>query len=303
MNKLKATFISAYLFLLLIVSVHIAYVLLNVDKGSLIWIGAALSVWANFMFFVRMFLRPQPRTEATPVGIVGLNLLGSGVASVGLFSGPHYLGFLAFQYAVLVGLGGFMLYNFWYSRFPDRDKSHFQVGATLEDFELEDINGQPVKISSFYAAPAVIIFYRGNWCPLCMAQIKEIAASYRALEERGVKVILVSPQPEEFTRKLASKFDVSLNFLVDRDNKVAKQLGIVDKNGLPAGLGILGYESDTVMPTVIIIGEKGKMLYTDLTDNYRVRPEPDEFLKVIDEFKPENGRQNGHHRNLKNQRQ
>lgn len=285
MNKLKAYFISAYLFLLLVASIHIAYVLLKVDKGSLAWIGAALAVWANFMFFMRTFIRPQPRTEATPVGIMGLNVLGSITASIGVFGGVHHLGMVPFLYASLVGLVGFLLYNFWYSKFPQRDQSHLQVGATLVEFELEDISGQPVHITSFFGKPTVILFYRGNWCPLCMAQIKEIAASYRALEDRGVNVVLVSPQPEEFTRKLAKKFDVAMNFLVDRDNQVAEQLGIASKNGIPAGAGLLGYESDTVMPTVVIINEHGKIIYADLTDNYRVRPEPDEFLRVIDEQK------------------
>ncbi len=29
----------------------------------------------------------------------------------------------------------------------------------------------------------------------------------------------------------------------------------------------------------------GKIVFADLTDNYRVRPEPDTFLKVIDSLK------------------
>ena len=36
------------------------------------------------------------------------------------------------------------------------------------------------------------------------------------------------------------------------------------------------------LPTVIITDAKGKIVFADLTDNYRVRPEPETFLKVID---------------------
>jgi len=37
------------------------------------------------------------------------------------------------------------------------------------------------------------------------------------------------------------------------------------------------------MPTVIITDEGGKILYSDATDNYRVRPEPELFLNVLRE--------------------
>jgi len=39
-----------------------------------------------------------------------------------------------------------------------------------------------------------------------------------------------------------------------------------------------------ILPTVIITDAEGKIIFADLTDNYRVRPEPDTFLKVIDEI-------------------
>ncbi len=49
------------------------------------------------------------------------------------------------------------------------------------------------------------------------------------------------------------------------------------------GLQTLGYNKDTVIPTVIITDKDGKLIYVDLTDNYRVRPEPEIFIKIIDD--------------------
>ena len=40
-------------------------------------------------------------------------------------------------------------------------------------------------------------------------------------------------------------------------------------------------DSDTVMPTVIMTDASGTIIFADLTDNYRVRPEPDVFLEVF----------------------
>ena len=61
----------------------------------------------------------------------------------------------------------------------------------------------------------------------------------------------------------------------------ARTLGIENPNGLPMGMQVLGYDSETVLPTVIITGRDGKIIWTHETDNYRVRPEPDVFLDVL----------------------
>ena len=37
-----------------------------------------------------------------------------------------------------------------------------------------------------------------------------------------------------------------------------------------------------IMPTTLITDTTGKIIFVDLTDNYRVRPEPTTFYKVQD---------------------
>jgi hypothetical protein len=64
--------------------------------------------------------------------------------------------------------------------------------------------------------------------------------------------------------------------------RAAKQLGIFAKDGLPTGLQALGYDSDTVWPAVLITDAQGEIRFVDLTDNYRVRPEPSSFFAVFD---------------------
>lgn len=93
---------------------------------------------------------------------------------------------------------------------------------------------------------------------------------------------MVSPQAEGHTTGLAKRFDVNMNFLIDENNKAADRLQIKAENGLPMRLQALGYDRDTVMPTVVMTNDKGVIIFAGLTDNYRVRPEPEDFLKVFD---------------------
>ena len=177
---------------------------------------------------------------------------------------------------------GWIAYIAWYSVFTNRDVNTLKVGKPLPLFELEDINKNKVTSNSFLKNPSIYLFYRGNWCPLCMAQIKEIADQYKALEQRGVNMILVSPQPQKHSKSLAKKYNLGFHFLRDVNNEAAKQLGLLSESGIPAGFQVLGYDSDTVMPTVIITDSNGKIVFADLTDNYRIRPEPETFIKIID---------------------
>ncbi|NJN00349.1 MAG: redoxin domain-containing protein, partial [Aquincola sp.] len=60
--------------------------------------------------------------------------------------------------------------------------------------ELRTDKGDAVRLHALVKQkPAVLVFYRGNWCPLCVAQLRELASRQEDLTALGAKVILVSP--------------------------------------------------------------------------------------------------------------
>ncbi len=73
-----------------------------------------------------------------------------------------------------------------------------------------------------------------------------------------------------------------MDFLVDPDARAARSLGILHEGGLPATLDVLGYDQDTVLPTAVLADAAGTIMFSDQTDNYRVRPEPETFLAALD---------------------
>lgn len=236
--------------------------------------GEVFALGVPALFFARLFVAPVARTSANLWWMPAAGLAGAAFAA-------WHGGTAQAIASLLIGTGGSLLYIFWYSRFG-AGPAALAPGERLPDFELIDSAGETVHSKVLAAKPAVWLFFRGNWCPLCMAQIREIAAQYRALNERGVELLLVTPQPEANTRKLAQRFEVPMRFFTDRDNAAARALGIVVEGGLPAGLQALGYDSDVPRPTVLITDAGGRILHSDLSDNYRVRPEPDAFLHIID---------------------
>ncbi len=94
------------------------------------------------------------------------------------------------------------------------------------------------------------------------------------------------PQPLDETRALAEKFGVDFRYLTDTGAVAAASLGIRHDAGVPPGVTQLGYDADTVFPTVIVIDESGTVVFSDQTDDYRVRPEPALFITALDAAHP-----------------
>lgn len=275
MHRIKALFVSFYM-MALMAGLIVSATRLWAAPQAWAWWGVVLASGVPMAFFMRLFMGSTARTSAHLHGIPIAGGLGTAVALAG--AGPGLAAGIALINGVLLSL----LYIHWYSRFGARSGDLLGTGKLLPDLGLIDIDGRELRTAELTGKPALWMFYRGNWCPLCMAQIKEVAAEYRRLADRGVEVLLISPQPQDHTRSLAQRFEAPMRFLTDRDNRVAAQLGILAKGGLPMGMQALGYDSDVPMPTVFITAAGGRIVYSDLTDNYRIRPEPADFIAALD---------------------
>lgn len=284
MSSLKRFFITPYLMYLMAATAYAVSGLINDSTALTAQLGLLLAAAVPMAFFMwLMFLKPA-RTSAHLLPFTLLS--GAGVAIVmvvdyrsgGAVSTAFILAAIAFI--------GWYLYLRWYSRLPQPDLPHLAEGKILPEFQLQNANGETVSSTEFRGSPHILLFYRGNWCPLCMAQIQEVAGQWREIEQRGAKVVLVSPQSQKHTLTLAQRFDVPMQFLHDPSSKAALKLNIAAPGSLPLGMEVMGYDSNAVLPTVIISDSEGRILYAHLTDNYRVRPEPETFISVLDGHKP-----------------
>ena len=275
-NLLRSLFITTFV-AASAASLAVAALCLWKDGPTSPWLGTLLATAAPSLFFLNLLLH---RTARTTHHLLPMTLAGVAGTALSILLAGTALHLAAFTAAV-IGVAGVNLYVYGYSRFAAPIGSPLHRGALLSRFSLWD-NGVQVTSIELTTEPALWVFYRGNWCPLCMAQIREVAAQYRELSRRGVQVYMVSPQPEENSAALSRRFDAPMRFLTDRDNAAAIALGICEKNGLPMGLQVLGYDSDVPRPTVLLTDRGGKLMYCHLTDNYRVRPEPADFLAVLD---------------------
>ena len=169
-----------------------------------------------------------------------------------------------------------------------------QPGAKLPDGQLLDVAGQPTTLADTLAGkPAVIVFYRGGWCPYCNIALRTYQAQLvPVLTARGISLIAVSPQTPDGSLSTKEAKELTFNVLSDPGNQIARQLGIMTapSDGVRAAQLQLGLDLTQVnadgttglpMPTVIIADAAGTIRWIDVHRDYTTRTEPGQILQAI----------------------
>jgi peroxiredoxin len=276
-NRLKSVFLSTLIAFCVLVPIVGAVAVSNGAVAS-IWLSVSVAAVQVLIYFVRLYVSHVPRTSVNLVGF-----------TVGIFMATMYSIFTSYRLEVasvapllaLVCMAGWMAYVGWYSNLGPGGSSGIKLGKRIPSIDLEDYDGNPVNSEQWLGQKRLILFYRGNWCPICTAQVNELSQFQDRFDALGVKYTFISPQAHDKSRRFANRTGMNADFLVDKDNRAAAKLGIVHKNGLPMGLQVLGYDTDVPKPTVFVIDENGKVVFADLTENYRLRPLPSDILKAL----------------------
>jgi peroxiredoxin len=150
----------------------------------------------------------------------------------------------------------------------------------LPDFRAVDENGDPVRSTELHGAPSVILFVRGNWCPFCTRQVKNLSEHYKSIVDLGARLILLTPKPLETTRRVAEFFEVEFDFWLDDDLSVTRDLGLLYEGGVPEDHH-KEYGPDTVWPTAVVVDASGIIRYTALSKFIVDRPNPEKLLREL----------------------
>lgn len=279
MDSLKGLFIS---FCATFIVLGLLYACYNYsyDISNLAWLGNSISYGTGAAYFAGIYLVATPRTSKNMWSTWIPMLLGSTLVIYGTFGSSIFLPLLL----NLLLIGNWFLYTYWATDFSNRNKNTLTVGQKIPLVTFKDLENKQVPIQNFFGNPSIFLFYRGNWCPFCMAQIKELAKEYQKIKEQGANLVFVSPQSSKHTKNLAQKFDIPAHFLIDENLKAAETLQLFHKNGTPRGFEVLGYDSDNVLPTLVVLDKNGVIQFVDLTDNYRLRPEPSQYLSLLEQI-------------------
>jgi peroxiredoxin len=169
-----------------------------------------------------------------------------------------------------------------------------QPGTRLPDGELLDAVGQPATLAQTLSGkPAVIVFYRGGWCPYCSIALRTYQAQLvPALAERGISLIAISPQTPDGSLSAKEAQELTFTVLSDPGNQIAGQLGILTAPSdgaraaqLQLGLDLTRVNADRTtglpMPTVVIADADGVIRWIDVHPDYTTMAEPGQVLQAV----------------------
>jgi peroxiredoxin len=169
------------------------------------------------------------------------------------------------------------------------------VGAALLDADLLDPHGGTTTLyQSLGDQVAVLVFYRGAWCPYCNIALNTYQTELvPELARRGVALVAVSPQAPDGSLSTQEKNELTFSVLSDPANQVAKTVGILTAPSpeardaqLELGLDLTAVNADGTtglpMPTTIIVDADHVVRWIDIHPNYATRSEPNQILAALD---------------------
>lgn len=174
-----------------------------------------------------------------------------------------------------------------------------RAGEMAPKFTVRTVAGEPFVFDpETLDAPAVLITFRGGWCPYCNMHLSELRHVVPQLEARGVDVYFLSgDRPEllyaSLERETREEIDgLGYTILSDADIDAARALGIAfrvddstierrERNGQDIeGSSMRNYRVLPV-PAVYVIDTGGKVAYSFVEPDYKVRLPAEELLDAV----------------------
>lgn len=128
-----------------------------------------------------------------------------------------------------------------------------QEGDLAPDFTLPSDDGSMVTLSDLRGSRVILYFYPKDDTSGCTAQACEFRDNLPRIEEKGARVLGVSPDPVRSHQKFKTKYDLNFPLLADEEHQVAEAYGVWKEKSM-YGRTYWGIERST-----FLIDEEGRV--------------------------------------------
>lgn len=173
------------------------------------------------------------------------------------------------------------------------DQKALKIGDRAPDINVLDTDGNEIRLYDLLKnSPVIINFFRGNWCPFCMAELSDYQESIQQCHLPTKQFLFISPQMQAYSAQLKAEKDFDLTLIADQHNEIAHQFGLVfklDENireiykKIGADLSVINGDDsfELPIPATYVVAPSGKITYAFVETNYMMRAEPREVLAML----------------------
>ncbi len=157
------------------------------------------------------------------------------------------------------------------------------LSSMVPDVTLKTVDGNDKTLKAQLAGkPAVLVFYRGGWCPYCNLQLSDLRLIKQDLDALGYQLIAISPDRPDQLKLSIGELALDYTLLSDSKADAAGAFGIgfkVDdatveryKNN-KIDLEKSSGEKHHVLPvpTVYVVDAEGKLQFSYINPDHRAR--------------------------------
>ena len=168
------------------------------------------------------------------------------------------------------------------------------MGTSVRPFVAKDQWGKTFDLAkALKKGPLIVMFYRGQWCPVCNRHLSNLQDSLSYIYAAGASIVAISPEKPEYLAKTAEKTKATFTLLYDEDYKISQDFDVLFRPSKAtttlyntfAGAKLKKAQSDESqrlpIPATFIIGQDGKILWRQFDPNYKVRASVTEMLTNI----------------------
>ena len=164
-------------------------------------------------------------------------------------------------------------------------------GSKIPAVSLATTEGKVFNLNKFVKQqPAVLVFYRGGWCPYCNTHLRELVEADPELRSLGYQILALSPDKPEKLAESLEKHQLNYTLLSDTAMLAARAFGVAFKvadntverykqNGLDLEEASGENHHLLPVPSVFIIDRKGVVRYMYYNSDIKTRLSAEEIIR------------------------
>jgi peroxiredoxin len=159
-----------------------------------------------------------------------------------------------------------------------------RVGDSLPAFHSLTTDGRVItQVELTAAAPALLVLYRGWWCPSSKVQLDDLLSHYAQLSGLGLKLFAGSVDGPDESLPMQEHVGSMITILGGVEATFLDAIGVSDQRGAPwyDRLWFGARNRPIAMPAAIAVGANGRIMFAERSTRVDHRPSPDALIASL----------------------